>query len=110
MILVLLAGLSGASFFGFSGSLLTGIPAYAGDTDGIPVKVLILPKFEIGDIDGDFPGEAQLFYEHYCAGCEEITVPTCLNDFRLFIKSPSDIRYMDLQGCSPGNSERIYTL
>ena len=31
----------------------------------IPVKVLILPKFEQGEIEGDFPGEAQLFYEEY---------------------------------------------
>ena len=38
------------------------------------VRVLILPKFEIGGIAGDFPGEAQLFYECYCAGCEEIDI------------------------------------
>ena len=24
---------------------------------------------------GDFPGEAQLFYERYCPGCEEIVIP-----------------------------------
>ncbi len=34
----------------------------------IPVKVLILPKFEVGELTGDFPGEAQLFYEEYSAG------------------------------------------
>ncbi len=39
------------------------------------VKVLIIPKFEIGEISGDFPGEAQLFYEGYCAGCEELGIP-----------------------------------
>ncbi|MCR4855177.1 MAG: hypothetical protein K5908_03320 [Erysipelotrichaceae bacterium] len=33
------------------------------------VKVLIVPKFEIGEMSGDEAGEAQLFYEHYCAGC-----------------------------------------
>lgn len=38
------------------------------------VRVLIVPKFEIGGIAGDFPGEAQLFYECYCAGCEEIDI------------------------------------
>ena len=26
-------------------------------------------------MSGDFPGEAQLFYERYCNGCEEITIP-----------------------------------
>ncbi len=39
------------------------------------VKVLIVPKFEIGNIEGGFPGEAQLFYEHYCAGCRELIIP-----------------------------------
>lgn len=34
----------------------------------IPVSVLILPKFEVGEMTGDFPGEAQLFYEEYLAG------------------------------------------
>ncbi len=31
----------------------------------IPVKVLLLPKFEVGEISGDFPGEAQYYYENY---------------------------------------------
>ena len=39
------------------------------------IKALIIPKFEVGEISGDFPGEAQLFYEKYCAGCEETAVP-----------------------------------
>ena len=73
--MVLLMGILGTSFYGFPRSPLAGMTAYAGDTERIPVKVLILPKFETGDIEGDFPGEAQLFYEHYCAGCEEIAVP-----------------------------------
>ena len=39
------------------------------------LRVLIIPKFEIDEMSGDFPGEAQLFYEGYCAGCEETTIP-----------------------------------
>ena len=39
------------------------------------VRVLIVPKFETGKMSGDDPGEAQLFYEHYCADCEEIDIP-----------------------------------
>ena len=39
----------------------------------IPVRVLILPKFELDKITGDFPGEAQFFYEEYLAG--RITLP-----------------------------------
>lgn len=39
------------------------------------VRLLIIPKFEIGQMSGDFPGEAQLFYEAYCQGCEEVEIP-----------------------------------
>ena len=39
------------------------------------VRVLIIPKFEIGEISGDFPGETQLFYEAYCEGTGEIRIP-----------------------------------
>ena len=38
------------------------------------LRVIIIPKMEIGAMSGDFPGEAQLFYEHYCPGCEEVTI------------------------------------
>ena len=34
-----------------------------GPAEPLPVKVLILPKFETGNMTGDAPGEAQLFYE-----------------------------------------------
>ena len=44
-------------------------------TEKSKVKVLIVPKFEIGEISGDDPGEAQLFYDYYCADCEEIEIP-----------------------------------
>ena len=43
-------------------------------TEKIPVKVLILPKFEVDEMSGDFPGEAQLYYEHYLDGAEEYEV------------------------------------
>lgn len=41
--------------------------ACAGKTEKAPVEVdvLILPHFENGEMAGDFPGEAQCFYEHY---------------------------------------------
>ena len=41
----------------------------------LPVKVLVLPKFEIGEMSGDFPGEAQYYYEHYLTGSDEYDVP-----------------------------------
>ena len=56
------------------------------------VKVLIIPKFEIGEISGDDPGEAQLFYEHYCANCEEIDIPntTPSSQFYFTVKTAWD--------------------
>ena len=39
------------------------------------LRVIVIPKFEIGEMAGDFPGEAQLFYEKYCADCEETEIP-----------------------------------
>ena len=41
----------------------------------LPVEVLILPKFEIGEMAGDFPGEAQYYYEAYLADAEAYDVP-----------------------------------
>lgn len=52
----------------------------------IPVRVLILPKFETGAMSGDFPGEAQYFYEHYCAGGAEYEIPGGFPGHKLYVK------------------------
>lgn len=52
----------------------------------ISVKVLILPKFESGAMSGDFPGEAQYFYEHYCAGGEEFEISGGFPGHKLYVK------------------------
>lgn len=41
----------------------------------LPAKVLLLPKFEIGEMTGDFPGEAQYYYEQYLINAVEYDVP-----------------------------------
>ncbi len=41
----------------------------------LPVRVLVLPKFEVGEMAGDFPGEAQHYYEQYLAGADAYDVP-----------------------------------
>lgn len=41
----------------------------------LPVKVLLLPKFEVEEMSGDYPGEAQFYYEQYLTGAEEYDVP-----------------------------------
>ena len=55
-------------------------------TDAIGVKVLILPKFEVGEMAGDFPGEAQFYYENYLDGGEAYDIPGTTGDGRLYVK------------------------
>ena len=52
----------------------------------IPVRVLILPKFEVGEMEGDFPGEAQHYYERYLTGAEAYEVPGADEGNRLYVK------------------------
>ena len=52
----------------------------------VPVKVLILPKFETGAMSGDFPGEAQFFYEHYCSGGGEYEIRGGFPGHKLYVK------------------------
>ena len=52
----------------------------------LPVKVLILPKFEIGEMAGDFPGEARYYYEAYLAGAEVYDVPHGAPGAKLYYK------------------------
>ena len=50
----------------------------------LPVKVLLLPKFEVGEMAGDFPGEAQYYYEQYLMGAVEYDVP--YSPYKLYYK------------------------
>ncbi len=53
----------------------------------ISVKVLILPKFEVDEITGDFPGEAQYFYEEYLAGGDVYEIDERPNIGKLYYKN-----------------------
>ena len=64
----------------------TACTAAADPAEKIPIRVLILPKFEVGSMSGDFPGEAQLYYEKYLAGGEEYEVPYAAEGCRLYVK------------------------
>lgn len=56
--------------------VLTGCGAEAEKEAAVlPVKVLLLPKFEVGEMNGDFPGEAQYYFEQYLSGAEAYDVP-----------------------------------
>ncbi|MBQ4178088.1 MAG: hypothetical protein II640_11560 [Lachnospiraceae bacterium] len=55
------------------------------------VRVLIVPKFEIGEMSGDDSGEAQLFYEHYCADCGEIDIPNSTPTSRFYLNGENGV-------------------
>ncbi len=55
-------------------------------TPKTPIKVLILPKFEVGNIEGDFPGEAQFYYEDYVTGGEEYDIEGGFEGSKLYVK------------------------
>lgn len=67
--------------------LLTGCKS-SSEEENFPVeiKVLILPKFEVGELSGDFPGEAQYYYEEYCAGGLEYEIPGSEKEQKLYVK------------------------
>lgn len=50
--------------------------------DKIEIKALIIPKFEVGEMTGDFPGEAQYYYEGYLEGSDVYQVA----DVQLYVK------------------------
>jgi len=60
--------------------------AEAVSAEAIPVKVLILPKYEIGQMYGDFPGEAQYYYEHYLDGAESYDIPGGTEGSMLYVR------------------------
>ena len=55
-------------------------------SERIPVKVLLLPNFEIDRMSGDFPGEAQLYYEHFLEGGDVYTIQSGVKGNRLYVK------------------------
>ena len=62
-------------------------PAEAKAESGkIPIRVLILPKFEVGELSGDYPGEAQYYYEQYLEGAESYEIPGGAEGSRLYVK------------------------
>lgn len=50
------------------------------------IKILILPKFEVGKMSGDAPGEAQHYYEEYLEGGKEYEFKGSFENNRLYVK------------------------
>lgn len=67
----------------------------AADGEKIPIRVLILPKFEIGEMTGDAPGEAQYLYEDMFVDSDEYVIPGLGNGSVMYVK---DGRAMCLAG------------
>ena len=70
----------------FSTGITAGANAGEASTEAIPVKVLIIPKFEIGEMSGDFPGEAQYYYERYLEGGESYDIPGGKEGSRIYVR------------------------
>ncbi len=60
--------------------------AETAEAQPIEIKALILPKFESGEMSGDFPGEAQYYYEGYCKGGDEYDIVGGFEDNKLYVK------------------------
>ncbi len=56
------------------------------ETDKIDIKVLILPKFENGEMTGDFPGEAQFYYDAYLKDSDEYEIEGGYEKHKLYVK------------------------
>ena len=54
--------------------------------EAIPIQVLLLPKFEVGELSGDFPGEAQYYYEAYLCGGEAYDIAAGFEGGKLYVK------------------------
>lgn len=68
-------------------SCFLGCKAVESNEERIKIKVLILPKFEVGEMAGDVPGEAQFYYEEYCAGGEAFDIEGGYADSKLYVKN-----------------------
>ena len=66
--------------------MLTGCFSQATDQRN-HVRVLILPKFEVEAMTGDFPGEAQCFYEEYLIGGDTYIIDGSPDTIELYYKN-----------------------
>lgn len=69
-------------------SVILLIPCFSfADNTVIPVRILLLPKFETGKMSGDDAGEAQLLYQEYCGGGDEYAIPGLPENQKLYYKN-----------------------
>lgn len=68
------------------GSLTTYTLSNGKKENKIEIKVLILPKFEVGEMTGDYPGEAQFYYDAYVKGGDSYNIQGGLDNNKLYVK------------------------
>ena len=66
--------------------ILGGCASKSASDEKIPVKVLILPVFEVEHMAGDFPGEAQFYYEEYLQNGEKYNIDGVSENSTLYYK------------------------
>lgn len=72
----------------------------------MPVKVLFLPHFEVGEMSGDEVGEAQLLYEKYFLNCIEYSMA----DGTVMYYSPENELAMYVTGSGKTNASKASAL
>ena len=55
------------------------------------IKALVVPKFEVDEMSGDFAGEAQLFYKQYCAGCKQVPIPNSTPTSQFYVNEETGV-------------------
>lgn len=57
----------------------------------VQIKTLIIPKFEVGEMSGDYAGEAQLFYEAYCPDANETVLSNLPETAHFFVNEENGV-------------------
>jgi purine nucleoside permease len=68
-----------ALMLAFVFTIAMGSTAFAATVQKLPVKVMIISIFEVGEKEGDYPGEYQRLYERYLKGSENIAIKGTMN-------------------------------
>lgn len=66
--------------------------------DKIKIKALLLPKFEVGALAGDFPGEAQEYYEAYFKQAQTYDIKGGLPGHKLYVNKDGLAMYITGMG------------
>lgn len=98
LMIALLLFCSGAAFGEAPSTDSASQTATETESSPISIKVLILPKFELGDLTGDSVGEAQCYFEEYMDGADSFEVPGDADGSRLYVNKDGVALYLTGMG------------